>query len=129
MSGLETMVERVARAMWVARQEVHGHHPDDGPWETQPDSWRDWVRHEARAAIAEMQSWLPMDTAPQDGTRILIDFKGAGPIVAFRSDHYPNGWVRYLGFGKSAFWPTINEDFALGWMAVPDAALSPSGEA
>lgn len=52
---MSEMIERVASAIWAARQEVHGQWPDDGPYEDQPAQVRDWVRAEARAAIAAMR--------------------------------------------------------------------------
>ncbi|WP_454760558.1 hypothetical protein [Caulobacter segnis] len=65
-----------------------------------------------------MSEWQPMDSAPDD-RRILVDFKGAGPIVAYRDKERPDQWVRYLGFGKSASWPSIHEDYATRWTEVP----------
>lgn len=64
-----------------------------------------------------MSEWRPMDSAPSD-RRVLVNFKGAGPIVAYRDPEYPEMWVRYLGYGKSTSWPTVHEDFATAWMDI-----------
>jgi hypothetical protein len=92
----------------------------------------DGLRADLRAILSLLPStregWRDMDSAPKDGTRILINFDGAGPIVAYRDDKlFPTGWVRYLGYGKSPYWPCVDDDYALGWMPLP-AAPSPSGE-
>jgi hypothetical protein len=65
-----------------------------------------------------MTDWQDIGTAPCD-RRVLVNFRGAGPIVAYRDVARPEQWVRYIGFGKSAYWPSIHEDFALHWMPVP----------
>jgi hypothetical protein len=59
-----------------------------------------------------------MASAPDDRC-VLVDFKGSGPIVAFRDKKRPDQWVRYLGFGKSAYWPSIHEDYAIRWIDIP----------
>lgn len=61
--------------------------------------------------------WQDMGSAPADGTRILVNFKGAGPLVVFKTEPDSTVWVRYLGY----FWPSIHEDYALGWMPLPAA--------
>jgi hypothetical protein len=60
----------------------------------------------------------PMETAPDDA-RLLVHFKGAGWIVAYRDPDMPEMWVRYLGYGKSTLWPTIHGDYATGWVNLP----------
>lgn len=62
-------------------------------------------------------SWQPIETAP-DNERVLVNFTGAGPIVAYRDPDRPEMWVRYLGFGKSECWPAIHEDYATLWMRI-----------
>ena len=47
-------LEKVAIAIWEARQEAHGRWPDDGPLSAQPEEVRDWVMAEARGAIEAM---------------------------------------------------------------------------
>lgn len=65
-----------------------------------------------------MAEWQTMDSAPDD-RRILVNFEGAGPIVAYRDQDRPDAWVRYLGFGKSELWPSIHEDYATLWIDIP----------
>lgn len=65
-----------------------------------------------------MSEWQTMDSAPTD-QRVLVNFRGAGPIVAYRDREYPEAWVRYLGYGKSTFWPTIDGDYATHWQPLP----------
>jgi hypothetical protein len=64
--------------------------------------------------------WQPIETAPSD-QRVLVNFKGAGPIVAYRTPDQPDYWTRYIGFGKSTYWPTVHGDFATHWMPLPAA--------
>lgn len=54
----------------------------------------------------------PIETALAD-KRLLVHFKGAGWIVAYRDPTMPEMWVRYLGYGKSRLWPTIHGDYAV----------------
>jgi hypothetical protein len=63
-------------------------------------------------------SWQPMETAPL-GERVLVNFKGFGAIVAYREAPDPVRWIRYLGFGKSAFWPSVHADYATHWRPLP----------
>lgn len=65
-----------------------------------------------------MSRWRSMKTAPSD-RRVLVDFRGAGPIVAFRDRDFPEMWVRYVGYGKSSRYPLVHADYALGWMPLP----------
>lgn len=64
-----------------------------------------------------MSDWQPISTAPRD-RRVLVDFKGAGPIVAYRDERLPESWIRYMGYGKSELWLSIHEDYALHWMDI-----------
>lgn len=74
-----------------------------------------------------MMEWAPkpMNTAPDDA-RLLVHFKGAGWIVAYRDPTMPEMWVRYLGYGKSRLWPTIHGDFATHWMDLPPDPMTDS---
>jgi hypothetical protein len=67
----------------------------------------------------EDKGWKPIESAPLD-KRVLVNFAGAGPIVAFREAVLPDQWVRYIGYGKSRYWPTIHNDNATHWMPLPD---------
>jgi hypothetical protein len=66
-----------------------------------------------------MSEWRTIDSAPMDGTPVLVHFTGAGPIVAFRRAAHPDQWVRYLGFGKSNYWPSVHVDNSTAWMPLP----------
>ena len=61
-------VERVAKAIWDAEaRELH----DDLTFDNALDVVRDMYLAVARAAIAEADKWLPIESAPKDGMRIL----------------------------------------------------------
>jgi len=66
----------------------------------------------------------PMETAPGD-KRLLVHFKGAGWIVAYRDPEWPGAWVRYLGYGKSETWSAIREEYATHWLDLPEP-IAPS---
>jgi hypothetical protein len=72
----------------------------------------------------EMSEWQPIETAPGDGTRLLVYFTGAGPIVAFRTPDDGDLWIRYIGYGKSRLWPSIHADYATHWQPLPEPPLS-----
>ena len=40
-----------AKFMWDTRQKIHGHWPDDGPLDKQPQMIQDWVTDEADAVL------------------------------------------------------------------------------
>lgn len=63
--------------------------------------------------------WQPMSSAPRDGTRVVVWFKSGGPVVAFKDSPDAETWVRHLGFGKSAYWPEIHDDYAQAWLPLP----------
>lgn len=65
----------------------------------------------------------PIETAP-DNARVLVHFKGAGWIVAYRDPERPDMWVRYLGYGKSESWPAIHEEYATHWEDLPKPPIS-----
>ena len=69
--------------------------------------------------------WQPIETAPNDGTCVLVYFRGVGPLVAFTT--FPDVWTRYLGFGKTPFWPDISADYATHWMPLPDPPAQAEG--
>ena len=48
------VVERVARAMWQARMEIHDNWPSERPFDEQSEMIRTWVITEARAALNAM---------------------------------------------------------------------------
>lgn len=84
---MSEMIERVAEAMWTARQEAHGHYPDDGPWASQVEMVKDWVRAEVRAAIEAMReptkamelagdlklTWAEVTYGPDEIWRAMVD--------------------------------------------------------
>lgn len=78
-------------------------------------------------ASAAHPEWQPVETMPND-RRVLVDFKAAGPIVAYRNPKWPDELVRYLGYGKSTSWPAVHVDFALGWMDLPAPAEARTGQ-
>jgi hypothetical protein len=62
-------------------------------------------------------TWQPMDTAPKDGTSILVCLWGTSMVVASWDSHYEWLTVRGIGYAESA---------AVQWMPLPElpAALS-----
>ncbi len=62
--------ERVARAICKANgYEPDGQHEDTLPENESMAGWENWMgfKVDARAAIAAMNQWLPIESAPKDG--------------------------------------------------------------
>jgi len=98
-------VERVARAMFSVKYK-------DLPWPKHPGNAElaDLYLQQARAAIAAMQQWQPISTAPRDGTNILTF-----------SLNYCS--VRYWGEGEDgddAWQPRIRGVFPTHWMPLSE---------
>lgn len=68
--------------------------------------------HDTDAKIAEAVKWQPIETAPKDGTRILLCGKN-GKIA---DSHYgqPDGWANPRCF----IWPYVNAN-PTHWMPLP----------
>lgn len=76
---------------------------------------------EARAALsaAKAGGWLPIETAPKDGTEVLLLFSKAEYILG-----KPHGRVRaacWAGSGSSANWsiPYFKDDAPTAWQPLP----------
>lgn len=82
---MSNMIERVAQAIYLELgYDPHGptmdvYIPDD------PVAHLPWAgfRHVARAAIAAMSEWQPIETAPKDGTLILAWHRYMGPAIIY----------------------------------------------
>ena len=88
-------------------------------------AWLLWQARAARSAAqgaAQVQAWQPIETAPKDGTLVLLLQKCEGgnlePITAF--------WEPTFGWTDNARGSWWGFD-AVGWMPLP-AAPSPAGE-
>lgn len=68
------------------------------------------------------QHWLPMFTAPRDGTAVMLlqtDFSGVE--ISYWDEHpkHGSGWFRVLGKNYTEFFG--GEDDYAGWIPLPDA--------
>lgn len=75
------MIEKVARAIRRVTREIHGDDVDASPAYTPSDLLY------ARAAIAAIYEWQPIETAPKDGTVILLCGGEDDPL---NTDAHPN---------------------------------------
>lgn len=78
----------------------------------------------AKARIAELEAaaqWRPMDTAPRDGTWILVllspDLQGktdysAASILSFHHDPFADYW-------RNVHWDKWNDGAGYGWLPIP----------
>jgi hypothetical protein len=54
-----------------------------------------------RDALEEAQVWLPIDSAPKDGTEVLVITKELGALVMFWDMYHPNAmWSTGLGVAR-----------------------------
>jgi len=87
-------------------------------------STREFLEADARAAIEAMPSvWQPMDTAPKDGTEILLLFEdGRRRIAAWKTTCHPlykMAWKDYPGSVLVRGWK--NDPEPIRWMRLPAA--------
>lgn len=83
------------------------------------------------AAVAEAVAWRPMETAPRDGTRILVNFKPHGALtVAWTTSESLNIPIWCVNDFKFGPYPLrgYSRDGELGWMPLPHAE-NPQGPA
>jgi hypothetical protein len=118
-------VERVARALYdlepfyMPSGQMH-----DGmemarkfSFDHAPAYRQERAREQARAALAAMQDrragWLPIETAPRDGTRILAGWPHDGWREIVRWENNKVGWRGDV----SGYWAP--KDFAPVWQPLP----------
>lgn len=113
----DEMVERVARAI-----HFRGGDQGDDAWNHCQYWLRDVAREQARAAMAQIEvasPWQPIETAPRDGTPILVFY---GERIGM--DRY---YVRYWDRGDWAtdkegwvdHWRQIRPEQPTHWMPLP----------
>lgn len=95
---------------WLDYSEEHPDWPI--PFEAAKSAWN---------AALENQ-WQPMDTAPRDGTTIIIDFGDRSDVVYYDNgeNHWDNvGW-QYLANRYNKYIATmVDETKMLGWVQIP----------
>ena len=89
----------VVELLYSVRKQVHAHQKQLG------EDWQDWADEivgdlsSAIAALQQPSGWQPIETAPRDGTRILLCSQGGavwmGHWVGVSGVHRINGWTRY----------------------------------
>jgi hypothetical protein len=112
MTEIEETVERVARALFYQDNDAR-----DYNWETDPKEWeRVEYQEAARAAIAAMPSpWRTIDSAPKDGTWILVGGVNLHPCDAhWAHDRVGDAWDWMDGFGPFAAQPTHWQPLPIG---------------
>lgn len=72
---------------------------------------RDEARAAITAAIGKMEGWRPIETAPKDGTRVLLLLKN--PIPNERDDL--SRWDGIPFVGRHNGYDTAKHDFDMGW--------------
>ena len=93
-------------------------------WHLAQDKWEVW---QAACVQAEVAQWQPIETAPRDGTKILLYGQWQGEINGMRNDVVAVGaWGGGRSDrGKSGWWDIINTDgyacwiYATHWMPLP----------
>jgi len=105
--------------------------PDSGMWEREYRIEHGRVEHlteqvcELQKRLAPEPEWRSMDSAPQDGTEILLSCPNGGKIecgthIALAAWHPTEaGWYRDTQDDYSATWPPI------AWMPPPAPATRP----
>ena len=98
----EDLIEKVAKALWDDAFEGYGN-----PWIIQGNRVQEDYRGHARAALAAIEEsgihlvkgWQPIETAPKDGTDVLLGAEGWVIIGSwFRFDDEGNGrWMHEDG--------------------------------
>lgn len=93
MTHDEKIVEAVACAIFHAR-------PRNRIWDALPNEFKNQYRKQARAAITAFQAeaWQPIETAPKDGTLILI-----GGWEIYHPEESPE-WVESLVHWNGVCW-------------------------
>lgn len=139
MSG-EAMVERVARAICPEQDGPHRITGDDGRcYPAGVPRWRQW-EEDARAAIAAMPGWEPIETAPKDGTKVDLWMRiDASPMSMGWSDEFrvPEAWFevdRWFHYRERGAKSELLTRYITHWMplrdppALSDPASAPRDE-
>lgn len=107
---MSDLVSQLVGALQSFVDDIVPNNPNDPLWE------------QARAALtaAKAGGWLPIETAPKDGTEVLLLFSKAEYILG-----KPHGRVRaacWTGSGSSANWsiPYFKDDAPTAWQPRPN---------
>lgn len=116
MAENEEMVERVARAICMERQ--------DRAMKTMPRISQDNFRMEARAAIAAANQWRPISTAPRDGSKILALCQ---PRYVETGEPMPFDYINVVWWREGRFKHSLNGSYAepTHWQALPSPPEGP----
>lgn len=100
-------------------------------WSHSPDQLRAYgqamAEHVRREALEEAAAWRPMETAPADGTNLLL-LNRAGNVAAglWQDSLLGAGWFLRGGSRPDVF---FNDNFGpVGWLPIPGSAAPPQGE-
>lgn len=124
----DALVEAVARA--VCRANCPPAMSEDAVECQTEGAWDMWSA-EATAALQAIEaagylvvpSWQGMDSAPKDGTKILVSWK-AGHVSIVWWQKYGNGSFTTGGSDRCGTPDQYDESWFLGWQPLPAAMLS-----